>query len=111
VIDAEKASYPIAWMCRLLGVPRSSFYAWRNKAQTPTAGRRRELAVHVRRVFRDGRGTYGCRRVAAQLNREGYPCSVGLVADLMREAGLRGSQPRAYKRTTMPGRIRRPGRT
>jgi len=29
VIEAEKANYPIAWMCRLLQVPRSSFYAWR----------------------------------------------------------------------------------
>src|SRR5690349_7680974 len=27
-IDAEKANYKIAWMCRLLEVPRSSFYAW-----------------------------------------------------------------------------------
>jgi putative transposase len=103
VIDAEKASYPVAWMCRLLGVPRSSFYAWRNRAETPTAARRRELAAHVRRVFEAGRGAYGCRRVTAQLDREGYPCSVGLVADLMREAGLRGCQPRAYKRTTVPG--------
>ncbi len=50
-----------------------------------------------------GRGAYGCRRVAAQLNREGHPCSVGLVADLMRELGLRACQPRAYKRTTIPG--------
>ena len=50
-----------------------------------------------------GRGAYGCRRVAAQLNREGHPCSVSLVADLMREAGLRACQPRAYKRTTLPG--------
>lgn len=104
MIDAEKANYKIAWMCRLLRVPRSSFYAWRNKAETATAARRRELAVQVRRVFEAGRGAYGCRRVAAQLNRDGHPCSVGLVADLMRELGLRACQPRAYKRTTVPGK-------
>ena len=104
MIDAEKASYKVSWMCRLLSVPRSSFYAWRNRAETPTAARRRELAVHVRRVFEAGRGAYGCRRVTAQLNREGIECSAGLVADLMREAGLRACQPRAYKRTTVPGR-------
>ena len=103
MIDAEKANYKIARMCGMLGVPRSSFYAWRNRAETATAARRRELAAQVRRVFGAGRGAYGCRRVAAQLNREGHPCSVGLVADLMREAGLRACQPRAYKRTTVPG--------
>jgi putative transposase len=103
VIDAEKANYKISWMCTLLGVPRSSFYAWRNRAETATAARRRELAAQVRRVFDQGRGAYGCRRVAAQLNRNGHPCSVGLVADLMRELGLRACQPRAYKRTTVPG--------
>jgi len=103
VIDVEKANYPVAWMCRMLGVPRSSFYAWRNKAESVTAVRRRQLAAHVARVFEAGRGAYGCRRVAAQLNREGHACSVGLVADLMRELGLRACQPRAYKRTTVPG--------
>jgi putative transposase len=56
-----------------------------------------------RPAFEGGRGAYGCRRVAARLNREGHPCSVGLVADLMRELGLRACQPRAYKRTTIPG--------
>jgi putative transposase len=103
VIDAEKANYKIAWMCRLLGVPRSSFYAWRNRAESATAARRRELAVLVKAAFEAGRGAYGCRRVAAVLNRDGHPCSVGLVADLMRELGLRACQPRAYKRTTVPG--------
>jgi transposase InsO family protein len=105
VIDAEKATYPVTWMCRLLGVPRSSFYAWRARVagETATAARRRALADHVRRVFHAGRGAYGCRRVAAQLNREGHPCSVGLVADLMRELGLKACQPRAYRRTTLPG--------
>src|SRR5262249_46465863 len=65
VIDAEKANYKIAWMCRLLGVPRSSFYAWRNKVETATAARRRELAAQVRRGFEAGRGAYGGRRVPA----------------------------------------------
>ena len=103
LIDAEKATYPIVFMCRLLGVSRSTFYAWRNRADPASAARRRELAGQVRRVFDAARGTYGCRRVAAALNREGIACSVGLVADLMRELGLKACQPRAYKRTTLPG--------
>jgi hypothetical protein len=38
-----KANYKISWMCRLLGVPRSSFYARRNRAEIAAAARRREL--------------------------------------------------------------------
>jgi hypothetical protein len=92
-------------MCRQLNVPRSSFYAWRAAADTvtPTAVRRRLLAQLIKKTFDDSRGTYGCRRVAAELNRRGYPASVGLVADLMRELGLVACQPCAYKATTIAG--------
>jgi putative transposase len=103
LIDAEKATYRIAMMCALLGVSRSTFYAWRDRAETATSARRRDLVRHVRRVFDASRGTYGCRRVTAALNRQGIACSVGLVADVMRELGLQACQPRAYKRTTVPG--------
>jgi putative transposase len=89
-------------MCRLLAVPRSSFYAWRNRVESATVARRRELAEQVRRVFGEHRARYGCRRITRQLNAEGHPCSVGLVADLMRELGLKACQPRAYRRTTLP---------
>jgi transposase InsO family protein len=61
------------------------------------------LAELVVEVFDDSRGTYGCRRVAAELKRSGQPVSVGLVAELMRELGLAACQPRAYKVTTLPG--------
>jgi hypothetical protein len=85
------------WLQDLLDVPsarraRSPFYAWR--AETATAVRRRELAVLVKMAFEAGRGACGCLRVAAALNRD---------ADLMRELGLRACQPRAYKRSTLPG--------
>jgi putative transposase len=87
----------------MLSLPRSSFYAWRHRVESATAARRRELAGHVQRVFEQSRQTFGCRRIAAQLNREGQECSVGLIADLMRELGLKAVQPRGYKRTTIPG--------
>jgi putative transposase len=84
-------------------VPRSTFHAWRHRVETPTQVRRRELAEQVRRVFDQSRQTFGCRRIAAQLNREGHECSVGLVADLMRELDLTAVPPRASKRTTIAG--------
>jgi putative transposase len=90
-------------MCLMLAVPRSSFYAWRNRAQTPTAVRRKELACQVSAAFEAGRGAYGCRRIAAALNRDGIAVSVGTVADLMRELGLKACQPTGYKRTTVAG--------
>jgi transposase InsO family protein len=90
-------------MCALLGVARSSYYAWCRRVETPTRARRRELAEQIRRIFDDSRQTFGCRRIARQLNRDGHECSVGLVAQLMRELGLKAVQPRAYKRTTVPG--------
>jgi putative transposase len=103
VIDAEKANYPVAFMCRLLGVPRSSFYAWTNRVETPSRARRRALAGEVAGEFTASRQTSGCRRITAALNRRGIECSVGMVADLMRQLGLAAVQPRAYKRTTVPG--------
>jgi putative transposase len=104
VIEAEKATYPIAFMCRLLRVPRSSFYAWTSRVESPTRARRRVLAAEVTAEFAASRQTSGCRRITAALNRRGIECSVGLVADLMRELGLAAVQPRAYKRTTVPGK-------
>nr|MDQ3825938.1 IS3 family transposase [Actinomycetota bacterium] len=73
------------------------------QVETATAARRRELAEHIKRIFDTSRQTYGCRRMAAALNRQGHPASVGLVAELMRELGLRACQPRAYQRTTLAG--------
>jgi putative transposase len=85
--------YKIAWRCQVLSVPDRRSVPGVNRAETATAARRRDLAVLVTAAFETGRGVYGCRRVTAALNRDGHPCSVGLVADLMRELRLRACQP------------------
>ena len=102
-VESEKANYKIAWMCRMLSVPRSSYYAWRDAVESLSAARRRDLARDVARLFEASRQTFGCRRIAAALAREGRCASVGLVASIMRELGLRAVQPRAYRVTTLPG--------
>lgn len=51
------------------------------------------MAAHIQLAFDDQR-RFGCR-IATQLNREGNKCSVGLVADLMRELELKAIQPRS----------------
>lgn len=89
----------------MLRVPRSSFYEWRRQVATvtATAARRADLAELVAEVFDEFRATYGCRRIARELNARGHACSVGLVADLMCELGLKAVQPRAYRVTTTHG--------
>jgi hypothetical protein len=47
VIEAVKVDYRIVWMSQLLDVPRS-FYAWRNRVETASRARRRELAVELK---------------------------------------------------------------
>lgn len=92
-------------MCSILGVPRSTFYDWRRQVNTvtATAARRAECAIEVGKVSTESKEAYGCRRIARRFNEPGDPCWVGLVADVMRELGLRAIQPRAYRVTTTHG--------
>lgn len=89
-------------MCEKLQIPRSSFYAWRTRVNTVTTSvaRRGALKEKIQLIFTAHRKVYGCRRIAAELNAAGHPCSVGLVASIMREMDLVAIQPRAWKRTT-----------
>ncbi len=54
-------------------------------------------------MFFEFRETYGCRRLARELNKGNHACSVGLVAKIMRTQGLEAVQPRAFRVTTTHG--------
>jgi transposase InsO family protein len=54
----------------------------------------------ITRIFDESDGTYGHRRVAAQLARCGVPAGPELVRALMRELGLEACQPRPWRPTT-----------
>ena len=96
-IDAEKANYPVARMCGWAQVSASGYYEWRGRLAPVTANRRNRLAVLIATVFTDSDGTYGHRRIHAQLARWGEHAGPELVRALMRELGLVACQPRPWR--------------
>jgi len=100
LIDAERASYPVAVLCRLLGVSKSGYYAWRGR---PPSERRRHDALlieKIREIHSRSRETYGYPRVHAELRSLGVRCGRRRVARLMSAAGLRGCIRGKKRRTT-----------
>ncbi len=99
-IDAEKARFPVSLLCKMLGVSKSGYYAWKNR---PPSKRSREDAVLTARIVEihhRSRETYGYPRVHAELRALGASCGRRRVARLMRKAGLRGCLRGRKKRTT-----------
>ncbi len=105
-IDAEYAASPqnddrgtpsLVRMCAWLGVSRSGYYGWRNKPESATARRREELKILIVHFFEASDGTYGYRRLHADLAEHGVACGLELVRALMRELGLQSCQPRPWR--------------
>ena len=78
-------------VCRILGVPFTTFYYWRNPPVTARAIRRAWLTDVILQVHAASRQTYGMRRIKAELaDAYGQVVNKKLVRLIMREQGLTG---------------------
>ncbi|MDQ3525355.1 MAG: IS3 family transposase [Chloroflexota bacterium] len=91
---------PVTKMCAWLLVSTSGFYHWLSRPQSATAARRQALTARVEAFFKASDGTYGYRRIHADLVEEGDECSPELVRQIMRTEGLIACQPRPFRVTT-----------
>lgn len=86
---AEKL--PVQVCCRVLGVSESGYYARRNRAPSARAIRHAWLTDMITEVHAESRGTYGSRRVHAELTiARSIPVGYHAVEMLMRRAGIQG---------------------
>ena len=108
MIAAEKTSFPVAVMCRVLGVSRTGFHNWERRAPSDRALTDAWLTEKIREIHDASRGVYGVPRIHAELRME-HDVRVGRkrVARLMKAAGIAGIRPRKRWKTT----IRIPGIT
>ena len=100
--------YPVATMCRLLGVSTSGYYAWRKRKPSQRAREDARLIERIRALHKRSRGTYGVPRILVDLQSEGTRISRKRVARLMRAAGLEGISGRRKVRTTKRDAVARP---
>ncbi len=87
-------------MCRVLGVSRSGYYAWRTRPPSAAEHRREELTARVREIHAEVRQRYGSPRMHAEVVARGHTCCVNFVAKLMSRAGISARVKRRFVRTT-----------
>lgn len=90
--------FDVRGMCRIFGVSRSAYYAWRDKGPVPLDEAREALKVRIRELFLESRCTYGFRSIRKVLGKEGVHVGKKRVRRLMREMRLVASPvlPRPY---------------
>lgn len=99
-------AFEVKWLCAVVEVARSSFYAWLAGAQGRAARQAADQALAERiRVVHDEDNTYGAPRITAELN-DGVPDGERVnhkrVARVMRSNGIAGYRRRRRVRTTVP---------
>ena len=95
-IKDHLGQFPVAAMCRVIGVARSAFNAWRSNPHRKRDAFQAELAIKIERVERDARGVYGSPRVTAELNARGTQVSENTVARCMKAHGIRAKTARRF---------------
>lgn len=96
----ERASYLVAVLCRMLGVSKSGYYAWRSRPPSKKSHQDAARTAKIREIHTKSRETYGYPRVHAEFRSLGIGCGRRRVARLMRAAGLRGCMRGRKRRIT-----------
>ena len=95
MIRSLKKVWPVSLMCRLLKVPRSSYYAFARRPVRPPASP--VLLKAMRQIHLESRCSYGSRRMAQALQQQGHAIGRHRARSLMREAQLAVARRRTHR--------------
>jgi len=101
-IDSQRGHHAVQAPCRVLGVARSGYYAWRGRGAQATrrAEQRKALDTAVGQRFWSRMRRYGAPRITQDLRDEGWVVDRKTVAASLRRQGLRAKAARRNKATT-----------
>jgi len=85
---AQVGEFKVKQMCRMLGVQRSGYYAWRRRKPSTRVQANQKLLELIEAEHKKSRKTYGSPRLQVILRRKGIVCGHNRVARLMRLHGI-----------------------
>ena len=102
----HRNAFEVKWLCAVMEIARSSFYAWCAAAENRAARVAADQALQSRiRAVHDEDNAYGAPRITAELN-DGAPEDERVnhkrVARVMRGAGIVGYRRKRRVKTTVP---------
>ena len=101
-IDERREVFGVEPVCRVLGVPVSTYYARRSRKPSARALADRELLEEITAARTGYRRVYGARKTWLELRRRGVRAGRDQVARVMRQNGIQGKQRGRRHRTTIP---------
>ena len=87
-IREHRGQFPVARLCRQLGVSRSGFHAWLDRPASARSVADQRLLVDIRRVHLEHRQAYGGVKTWRTLNERGIACGKHRVFRLRHLAGI-----------------------
>jgi putative transposase len=87
-METHEREFSVTRMCKVLGVRRSGYYAWKHHPLSLRAQDDAALLLQVKDAFEKNQRRYGSRRIQHYLRRKGTPCSRYRVAKLMKQGQL-----------------------
>jgi putative transposase len=105
-IEENRGEFEVVMMCRVVGVARSGYYAWRTRGMSARQQANVALVKVIRDVHEKSRRTYGSPRMYRELRARGMLCGKHRVARLMKEQAIRPKQKRRFVVTTDSAHVR-----
>ncbi|HEY9036826.1 MAG TPA: IS3 family transposase [Pseudomonadales bacterium] len=88
-IQEHSATWPVRWLCSLLDVHPSGFYAWTKQPRSKRDRQDERLTGLIKQYWLESGGVYGYRKVFSDLREHGERCGHNRVYRLMRKEGLK----------------------
>jgi transposase InsO family protein len=101
-VQERRGVFGVEPICRVLGVPVSTYYARRSRKPSARDLADRELLVEIEAARSGYRRAYGARKTWKELRRRGVDAGRDQVARVMRAHGIEGKLRGRRKRTTIP---------